>query len=344
MKYLFRSIIALIFMSYLLPAQSQPKFSGLMFGDLYYNVSQNNSANKDLNGFQFRRIYATADFNISDNFNTRFRLEADQSNNSLTQGNKLGVMVKDAWLQWENIFDGSNLVFGISPTPAFDVAENIWGDRYLEKTMLDYWGVVSSRDFGIDLKGKLQEDGSIKYWIKIGNNNSNGPEINKYKRYYGLLEFHPTKQLTLTAYGDFASHGQVYDPVQRQNLSNNSFVTAVFAGYKEEKISVGAEGFYRSTQNGFTKSALLPLENLNSMGFSLWANLFVDKNFKVVGRYDNFDPNSNLDSDGLSLILLALDYMPVSKVHVSPNVEIKTYQKGGDSDIVPRITFFWEFN
>ena len=32
-------------------------------------------------------------------------------------------MVKDAYLQWNNIFSGSNLIFGLSPTPAFDVSE-----------------------------------------------------------------------------------------------------------------------------------------------------------------------------------------------------------------------------
>jgi hypothetical protein len=117
-----------------------------MFGDFFYNASQNNPADNDLNGFQFRRIYATADYSINENFYTRFRLETDQTTNSNTPANKLGVMVKDAWLQWKNVFDGSNLFFGISPTPAFEVAEGIWENRFLEKTMLDYWGVVSSRD------------------------------------------------------------------------------------------------------------------------------------------------------------------------------------------------------
>jgi len=182
MKFVFRSIIALIFMSSFISAQGQPKISGVIFGDYFYNASQNNSANKDMNGFQFRRIYTTADFSISENFTTRFRLEADQSNNSLTPGGKVGVMVKDAWLQWKNIFEGSNVVLGISPTPAFEVAESIWGNRFLEKTMLDYWGVVSSRDFGVDLKGNLVKDGSAKYWVKFGNNSSNSPESNKNKR------------------------------------------------------------------------------------------------------------------------------------------------------------------
>ena len=40
---------------------------------------QNNGANKDLNGFQFRRIYFTTDYAIDETFSARFRLESDQT-------------------------------------------------------------------------------------------------------------------------------------------------------------------------------------------------------------------------------------------------------------------------
>ncbi len=344
MKFLFRSISVFILLSgNLINAQSLPKFSGLMFGDFFYNASQNNPADNDLNGFQFRRIYATADYSINENFYTRFRLETDQTTNSNTPANKLGVMVKDAWLQWKNVFDGSNLFFGISPTPAFEVAEGIWENRFLEKTMLDYWGVVSSRDFGIDLKGNIQNDGSIKYWFKVGNNSGNAPENNKHKRFYGLVEFHPANNITITAYGDFASSAKVYDGIVLTDKSTNSFVTALFAGYKGNDFSVGAEVFYRNKQNSFRKNNFSALENLNSHGFSFWSNYRINNNLKIVGRYDMFEPNTKLDNDGNSFILLALDYVPADKIHLSPNVEIKTYQSGGEEDIVPRLTFFWEF-
>ena len=135
--------------------QSSVKFSGLMFGDYFYNAAQNNGANRDLNGFQFRRIYITTDYKINSTFSSRFRLESDQSSNSNTAGGKLGVMVKDAYLQWNNIFSGSNLIFGLSPTPAFDVSEGAWGHRYLEKTIMDLNGIVSSHDLGVDLKENL---------------------------------------------------------------------------------------------------------------------------------------------------------------------------------------------
>ena len=61
------------------PPPPKGKFSGYMFGDYYYNVQQRDTTKKDLNGFQFRRIYFTYDYAISPKFDSRFRLEADQA-------------------------------------------------------------------------------------------------------------------------------------------------------------------------------------------------------------------------------------------------------------------------
>ena len=55
------------------------KFSGLMFGDLFYNADAINPSKKDINGWQFRRIYITTDYNINEDFSSRFRLDVDQS-------------------------------------------------------------------------------------------------------------------------------------------------------------------------------------------------------------------------------------------------------------------------
>ena len=186
------------------------KIHGLTFGDFFYNASASNPANKDVNGVRINRVYFTGDFGLSDNFSSRFRLETDQIGSGGGKS-EFGVMVKDAWLKWHNIFNGSDLVFGISPTPAFDVSEGAWGHRYLEKTIMDLNHIVSSRDMGIDLKGKFDNKGTVKYWIKLGNNSGNKPEANKYKRFYGMLEFNPSSNLLITVYGDYSSAPQVSD-------------------------------------------------------------------------------------------------------------------------------------
>ena len=346
MKNVLLYLTTFLFLAGLTSAQeNNPKFSGLMFGDYFYNAANHDSTQKDLNGFQFRRIYITTDYTISDNFSSRFRLEADQG--EITNNGKITTMVKDAWLKWKDIFTGSDLIFGISPTPAFDVSEGAWGHRYLEKTIMDLTGTVPSRDLGIDLKGKFDKDGVAKYWVKIGNNSGNAPEVNKFKRYYGLLEFDFTQNLLLTLYGDYASFPKVMDPFDNQTKDNSAFVFAGFINYKQKgSFGLGAEGFMKSQQNQTPNSDVNPtsLKSQNGFGVSLWAYVNFTETIQLVGRFDTIDPNTDKDKDGRNLILAGLQFNPVKNVSITPNVEVFTYQKSGvDSDVTPRITFNWEF-
>ena len=322
---------------------AQVKIHGLTFGDFFYNASSFNPQNKDVNGVDIRRVYFTGDFTLSDQFSSRFRLETDQIGSGGGK-NEFGVMVKDAWLKWNNIFSGSALIFGISPTPAFDVSEGAWGHRYLEKTIMDLDHIVGSRDMGIDLKGNLAENGSVKYWLKLGNNSGNSPEANKYKRYYGMLEFNPSKELLITLYGDYASMPQ------KAGKSNSAFVGAGFINLKQKgKFSIGVEGFLKSQQNNYVSSTG-SLESQTGFGLSVWAYANISDKAQLVGRFDTFDPNTNssANKDGKNLILAGIQFNPIPNVSVTPNIEMFTYQAdklpGGDkSDIIPRVSFYWVF-
>ena len=329
--------------------ETYPKVNihGLTFGDLFYNASSSSAANKDLNGVRINRVYFTGDFTLSENFASRFRLETDQigSGGGKTE---FGVMVKDAWLKWKNVFSGSDLIFGISPTPAFDVSEGAWGHRYLEKTIMDLNHIVGSRDMGIDLKGKFDQSGTVKYWVKIGNNSGNKPETNKYKRFYGQLEFVPSSNLLITVYGDYASAPDITDPYDNTSKSNSAYVGALFLNYKVKgSFALGFEGFIRSMQNSIL-SATAAAKSLNSRGISLWAYANLSDNAQLVGRFDNFDPNTDAGSDGTNLILVGVQFNPIKSVSVTPNIEIFTHQapapSGADkSDVTPRVSFFWKF-
>jgi hypothetical protein len=316
------------------------KFSGLMFGDLFYNADAINPANKDINGFNFRRIYITTDYTINDQFSTRFRMES-----AITNGSNIGVFVKDAWLKWKDVFKGSDLIVGMSPTPAFDVSEGAWGYRSLEKTIMDYFGIVSSRDIGIDLKGKFDEKGSAKYWLKIGNGSGNKPETDKYNRYYGQLQFTPGNFL-ITLYGDFNTLPQKFDSADSTFKNNSAFVAAAFVSYKYEKtFAIGVEGFLKSQQNNFAAMSGDMLGTQSGFGLSFWAKAMLSEKVGIVGRYDMYDPNTDsaAKNDMHSLIIGALDFKVASNVSVMPGVEVHTLEGADNNDLTPRVTFFWEF-
>ncbi len=352
MKYLTTILCTLMLLVPVINAQEKAeypkvKIHGLTFGDFFYNASSFDPSNKDVNGVRINRIYFTGDFTLSKEFSSRFRLETDRIG-SKGGNTEYGVMVKDAWLKWNNIFSGSDLIFGLSPTPAFDVSEGAWGHRYLEKTIMDFNHIVGSRDMGVDLKGKFDESGTVKYWLKLGNNSGNSPETNKFKRYYGLLEFNPSSNLLITVYGDYASEPNKLDPYDNTSKNNSAFVGALFLNYKEKgKFSIGLEGFIKSQQNNIV-STTAAAKTQSGHGISIWAYANLSDNVQLVGRYDNVDLNTDVSNDGTGLILAGIQFNPIKHVSVTPNIEVMTHQatpstEGDKSDVTPRVSFYWEF-
>ena len=342
---LFAALILVLMNSAFAQEKNPPKLSGLMFGDYFYNIDQKDATKKDLNGFQFRRIYITTDYTISESFDTRFRLEADQSASSLTSGGKIGVMVKDASLRWKDIFKGSDFVFGLSPNPEIDASESFWGYRPLEKTITDLNGIVPSRDLGVDLKGKVNDEGTIKYWVKIGNNSGNAPEVNKYKRFYGFMQFVPLSFFQFTVYGDYASYAPKVDALDKMAKSNSAFIGALMLNFfKKDTYSAGIETFYKTQQNNFAPNATSPLQSQNGYGISAYGWLRVMDKIRLVGRYDKYTPNTDLDkNDRTGLLLGSVDFQVDKNVSVMPNVESVSYSGLKARDLAGRVTFSYQF-
>jgi len=338
----FSTLMALVLCVLAQQLSAQSKFSGYMFGDYFYNVARDSGiaaipraatgGEKSYQAFQLRRIYFTYDNDISEHFFSRFRLEADQVSN--TTDGKIGVAVKDAFLRWKEIFQGSDLVFGIQPTSAYDVSEAAWGYRSLEKTIMDLRGIVPSRDLGAALKGKLDNSGTFGYWVMVANGAGNKPETDKYKRYSLMLSAKPVQNLQVTLYGDYIGAGNRTNPYStstpKASVSNAAVTSALFVGYTQPgDFSVGVEGFLQSTMNGFNDATTQSLKSANVIGFSVFGSVSVATDIALVGRYDFFDPNSNSNSKGDSrnYFIGSVAWKPDKNVSIMPNVLVETYEK-----------------
>jgi len=334
------------------------KISGYMFGDYFYNISRdaghdsltNTALNgeKDFNGFQFRRIYFTYDYRISEKFDTRFRLEADQSGN--TSNGKIGVALKDAYIKWKNIFIGSDLVVGLQPGPAFEISELVWGYRSLEKTIMDLRGIVPSRDLAVSLKGKIDNTGNINYWVMIGNGNGNSPENDKYKRFYGHLYFKPAENFHITVYGDLKARPSL--KINSASLNNNDITSALLVGYIDKDIfCVGAEGFLQMRENGSVKNSTSgpDYQTKNAMGISAFGSYNFSSLLGAVVRFDFFDSDTDPGSKGdmRNYYVFSLVFKPDALVSIMPNVLVETYESvAGNSyeaSVTGRITFYYNF-
>ena len=348
-----------------LPAFSQNesggKFSGLMFGDYFYNVLRDSTINnlsntaingiKDLQGFDFRRIYFTYDYKISDQFSTRFRLDAHTVVG--TRSSLFVTYIRDAYLNWKNIFEGSNFIFGIQPNPTYQISEEFWNYRSLEKTVMDLRGIASSRDFGVALKGKLNSPGTLKYWVMYGNGSSLETESDRYKRTYALIELQPDDEWLLTLYGDYQFKPQKNYTQVEQSFKNDALTSALFIGYQNKSdFRVGLESFLQVNYNDLIQSQVSTYNilNRNALGVSLFGWWKFSESLVGIGRYDYFDPNISGDykGDSRNYFLLGLSFILHEKVTITPNLQLETFEKpvngvSIDPSLTGRITFYYEF-
>ncbi len=362
-------------------AVGQGKFSGYMFGDYYYNVERDANilnlknvaspaGGTAFQAFQLRRIYFAYDNDISDQFTSRFRLEADQAaatsaptaSGDVLPSAKVSVFVKDAYLMWKNIFSGSNLIFGVQPTPAYDVSEAAWGYRSLEKTIMDLRGIVSSRDLGISLKGKITDDGMINYWAMFANGSGNNVETDKYKRYYAHIQLKPTTNLQATLYVDYKDVANIQNSYTKSYVNNGALTTALFIGYSEPfSYNIGVEGFLQTTSNALKDTAAKSYSDLNAMGFSVFGSYYIIPELAIVARYDNYNPSTDdTPKDpahfgtgtasylARNYIIAGLSWKVDKNVSIMPNILYETYeaQKGGttpNASVTARLTLYYVF-
>jgi hypothetical protein len=358
-------MMAIAFTTLTLLAQTEEapsgKLSGNFFIDYYYNAVRDSlfsdlpnkavPGEQDVHGLQIRRIYLTYDYRFNSKFSSRFRLESDEANftaSSSNKASKFGMFVKDAFVKWKYA-DGHDVTIGIQGTPAFEVSETVWENRYIEKTIMDLRKIVPSRDMAISFKGKIDNKGLFKYWLMYGNNNAGTPESDKYKRYFAQIEVSPVKNLVLTLYSDLQSKNKIVNTfVADEKLSNNIFTNALFAGYRKKDVfSVGVEAYYSTTQNGY--KLVDSYSDSNGLGLSVFGNYYFSKKYSAFGRFDRFDPNSDGDAigDSRNLLIAGFAIKPVEKFTISPNIFVESFEKVGDvkikSSVTPRITASWAF-
>jgi len=318
-------------------AQENGKISGYMFGDYYYVASNHNEDLQDANGFWFRRIYLTYDQGLSEDFAIRFRIEMNSAGD-FTSKTKLEPFVKDAYLKWKH--HRHSIIFGISPTPTWNVVEKVWGYRSVEKTPLDLQKFGSSRDFGLAVKGSLDSEKRVNYHFMIANGNSTSSENNAGKKLLFSLSGKINKNILVEGYADF----------EERPGTSNRYTVQGFAAYQRDNFRMGMQFAHQNRQ------VSEGMEDLKLQIGSVFAAAKLTKKAWGFARMDRvFDPNSEgvkiayipFDSTAKSTFLVAgLDFRPIDNVHLIPNVEAVLYNENGTgirpgNDVVPRLTFYY---
>lgn len=324
--HMFRIRWLALFVVFLLPARlvlAQPdvSLSGTAFGDYYYILSSPDEEAEEMNGFTIRRMYLTADFDLSRGFTGRARLEANSGNVS-TRG--MDAFVKDLYVRWQSS-SGHAVRIGILPIPHWeDSAERVWAHRALEATVMDLFGIAASRDMGVRVDGPLLDDGRLEYTLMVGNNNGVRPENDRGKRIYGALLSRPSEHVVLSASFDYAGYTD-----QRER----GITAHAFAGYQNDRLGAGVEPFWNRIE-------LTNDGDVTTSGVSLFAHAKLANHWRVIGRFDLAEVEAGA---GATFALIALSFEPIPNARFLPNVWIMKQEGADSAEVLGRLTFEFSF-
>ncbi len=341
--------------------EEKGKIGGTIFGSYYYNVERdtaisnlkNTACNgeKNINGLALQRALIFYDYKWKTNLTSRISLESDEQNLTVGSDNKakrLTIYLKDAFVQWK-FHRWHSVVMGLQITPPYQLMESeLWQNRFLEKTIIDLRKAIPTRDIGISLKGQLDSTGRFKYHLFVANGSGEKPENDKYKRFYLQLEASPINNFYCLAYSDYQNKAKVTDSIMNKRVSSDIVTFALALGYKEKnKYTLALEGYQTISFHAYQPTATNPLETLQGIGISVFGIYHFSSIINAVIRYDYFEPNSKKSGDSRQFIIAACNFNIDSKLTLSPNVVIESYEKTNNKNyknsITARLSFNWSF-
>jgi hypothetical protein len=326
-------------------AAEQGKFSGQIFFDYHHDFTSPQSGRVSApgqeNSFQFNRIYFGYDRDINETFSIRFTLDANfdkeyqlQQTGTLkvvdTSGDTVLVptytlqesgkafrpFVKYAYLAVNcKLIPGSKWYLGMISMPFVNIPQNQqWGYRVIAKGAMNIQGWGYTADMGVGWKGMWNDQYLVEFALTNGSGFRN-PELDMFK----VMELRGTayllkKQLIVSAFGSY----------EQLTRDVNAMIAEAMVGFDHKKFRVGAEYARRMFSEAYFYANGKSAEA--QYLYSFWLHLKPHEMVTLLGRYDHYDPNPDMDHDGSSLWIAGVDFHPIKNVRIIPNVQINSFE------------------
>ena len=307
-------------------------------GRIYTGWWLNSGAGGDgYNAFTLDRSYMTANSKLSDYTNVNITIDM----RSIDNYKGYAMIVKYAYASWKPKFavDYLTLNMGIQPTKYLQTVDgSFWLRRYIEKSTGDLNEFLSTADLGMNLDLKLGKQGmygNAGLSVFNGTKYSDLGEKNKQKDFNPYVMFKPVPNSA--EFGQTALMAQFYSGTQ--NLAFNDTLEA--ADCKHQIVSVGGKLGYKKTLDlGFDLNwntlgqgkgkADKKQSALSGFGALYLGELVGPKSLLrtlgIIGRVDAFDPDTNKDKDGKTMVIAGIECAPIKGVMASINYRVTSYQ------------------
>ncbi len=270
------------------------KPKGQSFGQIFSNFHTTYSDGKSEPVFELGRLVLGYKYEFSEKFSALVCIDVG---NPKSGDLEFTAYARNAYVRYT---EGALKVdFGVITGNSFNLQENFWGYRYVQKSYQDLFKYSASRDLGIKASYKLAD------WISADAIIVNGEGYKKVQKdsvlRYGVgITIYPVKNLIARAYYDIISRDET-----QQTL-------ALFTGYSFENASLGFE-YNQMNNTSF-------VEGDDQSGISTYGTVEAGDHFKIFARYDHrmSDNDWNLSKDG-DLYTIGFEYKPVKGIKFSPN-------------------------
>ena len=325
---------------------------GISFEGVYYlkyQAGQSGNGTNNYNQFMVKRGYLTMKKKVNDFISSRITLDTHQESDG-----DMEVRIKYIYADFKfpefSFITKPHAEFGIVHRPWLDFEEHINYYRMLDTMFMERSGLFNSADFGFTFAGyfageldkNYQKTVNKKYpgrygSFAIGIYNGGGyhaEENNQNKTIEARVTVRPVpdsvpglqiSELVMTGKGngsgtlndidDWMTMGTMLSFEQQMFILTGTVVT----GYGNKSASMSDQDDY--------------------MGFSFFGEGKLTENWRVIGRFDSFDPDTDADNDAYTRTIVGAGYDFGHHNILILDYEIKSFEASGiDPDTRMQLT------
>lgn len=304
--------VILLLFSYAAVAQTSEEVKGKAIINVFGNFHTGFGDANDDRGFAMDRSYFGYQYSLENGLSIKAVMDVGQTSD--VDDMQRIAFIKNAQVSWKK--KRLTLHGGLISTTSFKVQEDFWGYRYMKMVLQDYYKFASSADLGVSVAYKFAD------WVSGDAIVVNGEGYKKLQvndgLQYGLgFTFKPVKGLTMRLYGSLNEGGD--------ENAEDIYVYALFAGYKHDQFSLGAE--WNMMENA--KNVL----DANLSGVSFYTTVKLGNKVDAFARYDNIWSKNdwNISKDE-STYMAGVEVRPCKYVKIAPNFRYHDVKAEGLKD------------
>ena len=247
-----------------------------------------------------KRVYLSYSNNISDDLFFKIRYDVGRH-----ADNRLTTFLKNAYVDYK-CENGDKLSLGLIGTNSYGVQEKNWGYRFIEKSVVDKYGMTNTADFGV---GYSKSFGKVKTSVQLLNGegfkyaDTDGNQSLYLSLLYGESRLDKNDGMNL---------GFVMNNNPQADDTNENLV-GFFGGWASNGLRLGME------YNQFE----VETTDVTEEATSIYANYNLCEDWDLFFRHDINDLNIDDDVDADDLTIIGGVWNVTKGLMVAPNVYLQ---------------------